>query len=117
MSKRKLENEELDSNEDETEDSSSSYDDDEDEDVSDDKFEVEFDLFNQKESDFHSLKVLCKDMFDVPFNYSDLADLVFLCFYAFLQIIASPVGSTVKNGSEDEEPFGYLFVSLIFFLE
>lgn len=66
---------------------------------------VEFEFFNMKpEIDFHGIKSLCRQLFDVDaqlFNISELADL----------ILSQPtIGSTVKVDGEETDAYAFLTV-------
>ncbi|KAH3762015.1 protein BCP1 [Pelomyxa schiedti] len=64
----------------------------------DDDFEVEFEFFNQRPLDFHSIKTLSANLLGVAFNCSELADMV----------CNANVGSVVKADGIDSEALGYI---------
>jgi len=70
-----------------------------------DMVNVDFEWFDpQPAVDFHGLKTLCRQLFDVDadlFNLSDLVDL----------ILSQPLlGSTVKVDGNESDPFAFLTV-------
>ena len=66
---------------------------------------VDFEFFDpQPAVDFHSLKNLCRQLFDLDAQLFDLSTLVDL-------ILAQPtLGSTVKCDGNESDPFAFLTV-------
>ncbi|KAJ1918101.1 Mss4p nuclear export [Mycoemilia scoparia] len=89
-------------------DSDKSNDDDDDDEEGDedegDIVNVDFDFFDPKESDFHSIKKLLEAMFDEDspeFNLSELSDII---------VNQPEVGTTVKAADEEDDIYAFLSV-------
>jgi protein BCP1 len=67
--------------------------------------DVEFEFFDPQPSvDFHGLKNLCRQLFDVDSQLFDLSALVDL-------ILSQPtLGSTIKVDSNESDPYAFLTV-------
>jgi hypothetical protein len=70
-----------------------------------DMLDVEFEWFDpQPEVDFHGLKNLCRQLFDIDAQLFDLSALVDL-------ILSQPLlGSTVKVDGNESDPYAFLTV-------
>ncbi|CAJ0755419.1 10877_t:CDS:2, partial [Entrophospora sp. SA101] len=65
---------------------------------------VDFDFFDPKDSDFHSIKTLLKQLFSSDSELFELSELTEL-------IVNQPsVGTTVKVDGSDSDPFAFLTV-------
>lgn len=70
-----------------------------------DILDVDFEFFDpQPATDFHGLKSLCRQLFDLDAQLFDLSELVDL-------ILSQPLlGSTVKCNGADSDPYAFLTV-------
>ena len=65
---------------------------------------VDFDFFDPKESDFHSIKTLLRQLFSSDSEFFELSELTEL-------IVNQPsVGTTVKVDGSESDPFAFLTV-------